>query len=359
MNDTCPGKESLSLGELCGLLKAEIKGNPEVRVRGIGSLEDAAPDQISFLADSRHLHLVASCRAAALIVDPAFRELDFNLLITENPYLALASAARMFSDSSPEKPGIHATAVVGEDARLEAGVSVGPLACLGAGCRIGRGTRIRGGAYIGAGVRIGEECLVHPRVSILDRCVLGDRVIVHSGAVIGADGFGYARDGQGRHVKIPHVGIVQIDDDVEIGANATVDRATFGKTWIKRGAKIDNLVMVAHNVVVGEDAVLVAQVGISGSTRLGDGVVIGGQVGIAGHIEIGDRVQIGAKSGVLHPIKPDSQMIGIPAVPLKDWFRMYGNIQRLPRLKEELKRLGARVKEIEEALKGDDGHCSD
>ena len=201
--------------------------------------------------------------------------------------------------------------------------------------------------------------LIRPRAIISDRCVIGNRVIIHSGAVIGDDGYGYAQDEQGRHVKIPQTGIVQIDDDVEIGSNATIDRATLGRTWIKRGVKIDNLVMIAHNVVVGEDSLLVAQVGISGSTRIGDHVALGGQAGIAGHLEIGDRITNRCKSwnSSFHQARPAYHWL--PGIPKEEFLRNLINVQRLPRLKEALKRLGDRVRMIEEALKKDDGHNSD
>lgn len=359
LNKTTTDKDSLSLGEIGQFIKAEIKGDPALRIRGIGSLEGASPEQLSFLVDSRYEHLVSNCRAGALIVPPDFRGLDFNLLITDNPYLALAKAAQLFAAAEAENSGIHPASFLGENIRLGEGVSVGPFAHIGDNCVVGAGTTIGSGAYIGKNVVVGDRCLIHPRVSILADCIVGDRVIIHSGAVIGADGFGYAQDEQGRHIKIPQTGIVQIDADVEIGANATIDRATFGKTWIKRGTKIDNLVMIAHNVIVGEDSAFAALVGISGSTRLGDHVVLGGQVGIAGHIEIGDRVKIGAKSGILHAIKPDTVIMGIPGVPQDEWLRTYANILRLPRLKAELKRLGEKVRSIEEALKGDDGRTAD
>lgn len=359
MNKILTGKDSLSLGEIGELVKAEIKGDPALRISGIGSLEGASPDQLSFLVDSRYEHLALNCRAGALIVTPAFRELDFNLLITDNPYLALARASQLFTAVPSDNFGIHPASFLGENIRFGEGVCVGPFVHIGGNCAIGAGTIIGSGACIAENVVVGENCLIHPRVSVLAGCVIGDRVIIHSGAVIGADGFGYAQDEQGRHIKIPQTGIVQIDDDVEIGANATIDRATFGKTWIKRGTKIDNLVMIAHNVIVGEDCAIVAQVGISGSTHLGNHVVLGGQVGIAGHIEIGDRVQIGAKSGILHAIKPDQVIMGIPGVPREEFFRTYTNILRLPRLKAELKRLAERVQSIEEELKRDDGHTTD
>ena len=359
LKNTSTPKGSFSLGELAALLNAELKGSPELRVTGIGALDDAGPDQLSFLTDSRYEHLVANCCAAALIVAPAFSGLDRSLLISDNPYLALARAAQLFRAETSAGGSCHPSAVLGEGVLLGEGVSVGPLAHIGDNSEIGAGTVIGGGTYIGKNVRIGGGCLIHPRVSILDGCIIGERVVIHSGAVIGADGFGFAHDEKGRHIKIPQMGIVQIDDDVEIGANSTVDRATFGRTWIKRGAKIDNLVMIAHNVVVGEDSILVAQVGISGSTRLGDGVILAGQVGVAGHLEIGNGVKIGAKSGVHHSVDAGSALMGTPAVPQGDWFRMYANIQRLPRLKAELKRLEERVRQLEEALKEDDGHNSD
>ncbi|MHC1729896.1 MAG: UDP-3-O-(3-hydroxymyristoyl)glucosamine N-acyltransferase [Syntrophobacteraceae bacterium] len=358
MNELLTGRDSYSLDELGRFLHAEVKGDPQVRVRGIAALDTASPDRLSFFADLRYRHLLSECRAAALIVSSEFQDLDFNLIITDNPYLALAKAAQLFHAELRVDTGIHPAAFLGKDVVIGEGVSVGPQACVSDNCVLGFGTRISSGAYLGRNVRIGEQCIIHPKAAILDGCVVGDRVIIQAGAIIGSDGYGYAHDEQGRHIKIPQTGIVQIDDDVEIGANTTIDRATFGKTWIKRGAKIDNLVMIAHNVEVGEDSLLVAQVGISGSTHLGDGVILGGQVGIAGHINIGDRVKIGAKSGILHSIKSDQNVMGIPAVPYNEWFKTYANIQRLPRLKEELKRLRERVQRLEEELRGDDGHTA-
>ncbi len=357
-NLKCRG--SCSLGELSRLLDAEVKGDPDLHITGIGALDSATPGQLSFLVDSSYRHLVSGCRASALIVSSEFQELEFNLLIARNPYLALAKAAQLFLPDSVEKAGIHPAAFIGEGVSFGEGVSAGPFAHVGDNSQIGAGTRIGAGAYVGKGVRIGDRCLIHPRACILDGCIIGDRVIIHAGAVIGADGYGYAQDEQGRHVKIPQTGIVQIDDDVEIGANATVDRATFGRTWIKRGTKIDNLVMIAHNVVVGEDCILVGQVGISGSTRLGNQVFLAGQVGIVGHVQIGDGVKVGAQAGVHHSVKPNQILAGgYPGVPHDEWLRTYANIQRLPRLREALKRLDERMHRIEELLKKDDGRNSD
>ncbi|MGC8491193.1 MAG: UDP-3-O-(3-hydroxymyristoyl)glucosamine N-acyltransferase [Syntrophobacteraceae bacterium] len=347
---------SYSLGELGRLLGARVKGDPTLSVSGIGALESATAGELSFLTDSRYTHLLTGCKASALIVSPKFEDLEFALLIVENPYLALARAARVFSPVAEAGAGVHRQAFVGEGAVLGEGVSVGPFAHIGQGSTIGRGTTVSASAYVGHNVQIGTECLIHPRAAILDGCILGNRVIVHAGAVIGADGYGYAHDEGGNHIKIPQIGIVQIDDDVEIGANTTIDRATFGKTWIKRGAKIDNLVMVAHNVVVGENTLLVAQVGISGSTRVGDNVVLAGQVGVVGHIEIGDGAKAAAQAGIHRSIKANEVVVGgFPALPYDEWFKAYGDIRRLPRLKEALRRLDQKVSRIEEALKEDDG----
>lgn len=233
---------------------------------------------------------------------------------------------------------------------LGSGTSIGPLVHIGNNTIIGTGTVIHGGCHIGSDVQIGEDCLIHPNVTILDRCRLGNRVIVQSGTVIGSDGFGFAQDDQGHHVKIPQVGIVQIDDDVEIGANCTVDRATFGRTWIQRGTKIDNLVQIAHNVTVGEHSILIAQVGVSGSTRIGRHVILAGQAGIVGHIEIGDRARVGAQSGVNRSVKEGEDVLGSPALPHKEYLRCAAAFRHLPRFRDELRDLIARVRELEDQL---------
>ena len=340
------------LGDLAERIGATVKGDPNIEIRGTGPLRESLPDQLSFLADAGHLPELLESRAAAFIVPPSFGNIDRTLLLCDNPYLAMARAAQLFARPPYLAPGIDGGALVGAECELAPDVSVGPLAQLGVQCRVGRGTRIYGGAYLGCGVQIGEDCLIHPGATILDGCRIGNRVIIHSGTVVGSDGFGFAQDERGRHVKIPQVGIVQIDDDVEIGANSTIDRATFGRTWIQRGVKIDNLVMVAHNVVVGEDSILIAQVGVSGSSRLGRHVVLAGQVGIAGHLEIGDRVRIGAKSGVHNSIRR-GDVSGIPAVPHKEWLKNMAGIRRLPQLREELRQLRAKVRELEESLRGE------
>lgn len=351
-------KGSLSLAELAVFLEAKLKGDPELKVFGIGGLDTAIEGEVSFLVDARYKHLLTGCRASALIVSPKFEELESNLLIVENPYLALARAAKLFCPPVENESAVHPTAFVGEAVFLGEGVCVGALAHVGEGSTVGSQTTIGASAYVGRNVTIGQGCLIHPRATILDGCILGDRVIVHAGAVIGADGYGYASEEGGKHLKIPQIGIVQIDDDVEIGANTTVDRATFGKTWIKRGVKIDNLVMIAHNVVVGEDTLIVAQAGIAGSTRLGKNVVLAAQAGVVGHIELGDGVKAAAKAGIHRSVKANEVVVGgFPAMAYEEWFKTYGDIRRLSRLREALKRLDEKVCKIEEVLRGDDGRC--
>lgn len=343
-----------SLKELAKRFGASTRGDAELRVEGIESLRQARSGQLSFVTGPRHREEALACAASALIVPPALDDLDRPLLVHPSPYLLFARIAQLFQEPLRLNDGIHPTAHVSEEAEIGAGVRIGPLAHVGAGSRIGTGSSICGTAYIGNDVGIGCDCVIHAGVVILDRCLIGDRVVIHSGTVIGSDGFGYTPDEEGRHIKIPQSGIVQIDDDVEIGSNTTVDRATFDRTWIQRGTKIDNLVQVAHNVVIGEHCILVGQVGISGSSRLGRHVILAGQVGLADHVEIGDGTRIGAKSGVAHSIKGGQDVIGIPAMPKKQFFKTIMHLQRLSQYRDEIKDLQSRVQELENKLNRDE-----
>ncbi len=345
--------KSFLLQELASLTGARLKGDPSIRIYGLDSIEEARADQLSFLSDERFLPLISDCKAAALIVPPALEHLDRPLLISSQPYLAMARAAQLFAEPPYLPTGVHPTAFVGEDAHLASGVRIGPMVHVGRRCRIGEGSRVYGGAYLGGEVEVGDHCLIYPGVTILDRCRIGNRVIIHSGTVIGSDGFGFAQDEKGRHVKIPQTGIVQVDDDVEIGANCTLDRAAFGRTWIQHGTKIDNLVQIAHNVVIGEHSIVIAQVGISGSTCLGKHVVLAGQVGVVGHLEIGDGARVGAQSGVGRNVKAGEDVSGSPAMPHKEWLKMTVNVRRLPQLKEELRQLKMKVQALEKVIHGE------
>jgi UDP-3-O-[3-hydroxymyristoyl] glucosamine N-acyltransferase len=342
-----------TLGELAHLVGGTLKGDPQTPIRGINALENARPDELSFLTPKHYSQRKDfRCRAAALVVPPSLEHLDYPLLIVDNPLAIFARIAQLFATPPFLAPGIHTTAHIGENVRLEPGVSVGPLAHIGSGSQIAQGCRIYGGVYLGCDVQIGEGSLIYPRVTILDGCQIGNRVIIHSGTVIGSDGFGFAQDELGRHIKIPQMGTVHIDDDVEIGANCTIDRGAFGKTTIQEGTKIDNMVHIAHNVVVGKHCILVAQVGISGSTRLGHHVIMGGQVGVVDHIEIGNRVRVGAKSGVARSVKDGEDISGIPAVPHKEWLRMCASARRLPHFRDELRQMKERIERLEKALQG-------
>ena len=321
----------------------ELAGDPSLQITGAASLAEATPGEISFFGNRKYLGVLRKTRASAVFVPPDFTEpITAAQIRVANPTKAFEQVVLKFAPK-PIKfaPGIHASAVVDPSAQLGERVSVQPHAVIEAGVSIGDDTIIGAGSYIGHETVIGSACLIYPLVTIRERSRIGSRVIVHSGAVIGADGFGFEMV-DGRQQKIQQLGMVQIDDDVEIGANTTIDRARFGRTWIQQGVKIDNLVQIAHNVVIGKNSVIVAQTGISGSTRVGECVIMGGQVGIVGHIEIADGTMIAAQSGVAKSI-PGGVWFGYPAGPIEETKRQIAWIHRLGKL-------FARVKEIEKKL---------
>lgn len=321
-------------------------GDAGAPIYGAAPLSEAGCDDITFFANPLYLPALRKTKAAAVLVPLDFAEDIASARIrVANPSLAFA---RLVAAFSPEPvtfpPGIHPTAIVAADATVADDASIQPYAVIESGAVIGAGTVIGAHAYIGHQTRIGGQCLIYPNVTIRERCLVANRVIIHSGAVIGADGFGFEFV-EGKHVKIPQTGIVQIDDDVEIGANTTIDRARFGRTWIQQGAKLDNQVMVAHNVVVGAHSILCAQAGISGSTRLGSHVTIAGQAGIVGHVEIGDQSIICAKAGVGKSLPAKSIYLGTPAEPMSDSKRRFAltSRRRMESLFQRLKALEARA----------------
>ncbi len=321
----------------------ELVGDPALKITGAASLAEAVPGEITFFSDPRYGPLLYKTRASAMFVPLNFADnISVAQIRVSNPAKAFEQVVLKFAP----KPitfasGVHPRAVVDPSAHLGERVSIQPYAVIEAGVRIGDDTLIGAGSYIGHETVIGSACLIYPRVTIRERSRVGSRVIIHSGAVIGADGFGFEMV-DGRHEKIQQLGIVQIDDDVEIGANTTVDRARFGRTWIRQGVKIDNLVQIAHNVVIGKNSVIVAQTGISGSTRVGEHVQMGGQVGIVGHVTIADKTRIGAQSGVSKDIG-GGVWFGYPAMPMPEAKRQIAWVRRLGKLFE-------RVKEIEKKL---------
>jgi UDP-3-O-[3-hydroxymyristoyl] glucosamine N-acyltransferase len=334
---------TFTLEQLAKTSRGELVGDPSLQITGAASLAEATPGEISFFANPKYIGLLRKTRASAIFVPPHFADtLDAAQIRVSNPTKAFEQVVLKFASKPIQfAPGIHPTAVVDPGAQLGERVSIQPHAVIEAGVTIGDDTIIGAGSYVGHETTIGSSCLIYPLVTIRERSRIGSRVIIHSGAVIGADGFGFEVV-DSRQQKIQQLGIVQIDDDVEIGANTTIDRARFGRTWIQEGAKIDNLVQVAHNVVIGKNTVIAAQTGIAGSVRIGQRVLIGGQVGIIGHIEIGDKTAIGAQSGISKSTQGGA-WFGSPAVPLAEAKQQIAWVHRLGKL-------FARVKEIEKKL---------
>ena len=334
---------SLTVQQLAELSGGEPVGDSTLKITGAASLSEATPGEISFFTNRKYIGLLRKTRASAVFVPPDFSEpINATQIRVSNPTKAFEQVVLKFAPKPITfAPGIHPSAVLDPSVQLGERVSIQPLAVIEAGTKIGDDTIIGAGSYVGHETVIGSACHIYPHVTIRERSRIGSRVIIHSGVVIGADGFGFEMV-DGRHQKIQQLGVVQIDDDVEIGANTTVDRARFGRTWIQQGVKIDNLVQIAHNVVIGKNSVIVAQTGISGSTRVGERVTIAGQVGIAGHIEIADGTIIAAQSGIAKSLA-GGVWFGSPAVPLTQRKQQIAWIHRLGKL-------FARVKEIEKKL---------
>lgn len=343
----------MKLNELASLAGIEApKGSEELEITGVASLQEARPGDITFFGNPRYLSQLRVSKASAAIVPADFsEELGIVLLRVENPAAVFAVAVGAFAPQEALAAlGIHPSASVAPSAQIGAGVSIGPLVVIEEGAEIGEGSVIGAGCLIGREVRLGKGCHLYPGAIIRERCLLGDRVILQPGAVIGSCGFGYELrvvEGEGRHIKIPQTGIVEIGNDVEIGANTTIDRARFGRTVIEEGSKIDNLVQIAHNVQVGAHSIICSQVGIAGSTRVGSYVTLAGQVGLAGHLEIGDKAVIGAQSGLSKNVPPESFVIGAPAKPMKEWKQSNFYISQLGKLYDRVKELERKLAERE------------
>ncbi|HEY2386827.1 MAG TPA: UDP-3-O-(3-hydroxymyristoyl)glucosamine N-acyltransferase [Candidatus Binatia bacterium] len=328
----------MKLAELAERLRCELRGDGTIEIRAVRALEEAGEGDVGFLANPRYAGQAAATRASAVIVAADAGELPCATLRTANPYLAFAEALGLFHVPRRPPPGIHSTAVVAATARVAEPVSIGAHAVIGEDVEIGPGGVLHPHVTIYPGVRIGRDFTAHAGVVVREDVVIGDRVTLHAGVVLGADGFGFAPTPQGA-VKIPQTGIVVVEDDVEIGANTTVDRATLGATVIRRGAKLDNLVMVGHNCEVGAHSFLAAQVGLAGSTKIGRGVQMGGQAGAAGHLTIGDGVQVVAQSGVPNSVPAGRIVGGYPAIEVTRWRRASAALLRLPALLQRVRRL--------------------
>ncbi len=336
---------TITLAELAALTAGRIEnGDPDRTISGAAALAEADAAQITFFGNPKYLPALKQTKAAAVFVPLDFTgEVAPALIKVPNPSLAFAQAVEKFAPPPiVYPPGIHPTAVIGEGVALGEGVAIQPYAVIERGASIGARCVIGAQVFIGQESTLGADCHLHPNVTIRERSVLGRRVVIHSGTVIGSDGFGY-EFAAGRHVKIPQTGFVQLDDDVEIGACVAIDRARFGKTWIQEGTKIDNLVQIAHNVVIGRHSIIVSQTGISGSSKLGHNVTLAGQVGLVGHIEVGDHAIVGAKSGVSKNIPAGETWFGIPAMPIQETKERLAYISRL-------EKLYARVRKLEQSL---------
>jgi UDP-3-O-[3-hydroxymyristoyl] glucosamine N-acyltransferase len=335
-----------TLASLADLVGGTVDGDGEREIIGAAGLEEAESGDIAFLAGRRGRKSLPSTKAGAVIAARGEDLAGRDALRVDNPTLAFARILELFHPFGRPEAGIDDTAVIEDGARVDPAATISALCFVGRGASVGAGTVLSPHCFVGRETKIGRDVLLHPCVTIGDRVVISDRVIIHSGTVVGSDGFGYVYDGV-KHCKIPQVGGVEIGEDVEIGANVTVDRATTGATRIGRGTKIDNLVQIAHNVQVGEDAVIVAQVGIAGSTRIGNGAMIGGQVAIKDHVTVGDGARLGARSGVLRDVPPGATMSGIGPLPHRQWLRAHAAFDKLPDLLQRLKELEAKVIELE------------
>jgi UDP-3-O-[3-hydroxymyristoyl] glucosamine N-acyltransferase len=335
-----------TLADLASLVGGRFAGNGHFRIKRVAPFEAAGPDAITLARNRKYQQRIDETRAGAVIVPADVDCAGLNLLKVENPYAAFARIMALFHAPARPASGIHATVVAGDGFQYGPDAAIGARVVIGRNVIIGARAAIHPGAVVGDDVIMGDDVQIHPNVTIADGCRIGSRVVVQAGSVIGSDGFGYAPDGD-RYLKIAHTGHVRIDDDVEIGANNTIDRGTFGYTHLQHGVKTDNLVHIAHNVVIGPHSILVAQVGISGSTTLGRHVVLAGQVGVTGHLHIGDYVMAGGKAGISKSV-PDGQIVsGAPEMPHKLWLRVQRIIPRLPELRHRIKALERRLKRLE------------
>ena len=340
----------MKLSELARLTGARVEEKfNDVEVAGAAGLDEAEAGHVTFLANPRYTPRVQTTRAAAVYVAEGVEpgRGDIAALFTRDPYLAYTRALRLFHPEPEVEPGVHPTAVVDPSATLGEGVAVGACSVLGLDVRVGDGVRIFPNVTVYDGVTIGDGSVIHSGVALREGTIVGARVRIHNNSVVGSDGFGYAKDEEGRWLKIPQTGRVVIEDDVEIGAGTTIDRASVGETRIARGAKIDNLVQVGHSCAVGEDSLVCAQVGLAGSSRVGRRVILAGQVGVAGHLEIGDDVVLTAKSATSHNVPAGQVLSGIPAFDNREWLRSTAAFRRLGEMQRTLRKLEARLATLE------------
>jgi UDP-3-O-[3-hydroxymyristoyl] glucosamine N-acyltransferase len=337
----------LKLKEIADRIESRLEGDGEIEIRGVAGLESAQPADLTFFANPRYSSELRKTRAGAVILGEHAEAAPCAMLRAPQPYLAFARAVELFADPWRPAPGVHALASVGKNVTIGDGASIGPFVAVGDGARIGARTLVYSHVAIGRHAVIGDDCLIHARASIRERVRLGNRVVVQDGAVIGSDGYGFARRADGTHHKIPQIGGIVVEDDVEIGANTTIDRPAVGETRIGAGSKIDNLVQIAHGVTLGRNVLLAAQVGIAGSTTVEDAVTLAGQVGVAGHLTIGKGAVATAQTGIPNSVDAGTLVSGYPAIPNRDWLKSSAVFRKLPELRRLLAELERRVEALE------------
>ncbi|MCP9612041.1 UDP-3-O-(3-hydroxymyristoyl)glucosamine N-acyltransferase [Coprobacter tertius] len=338
--------------QIADFLQGEVIGDGQIKVNNLSKIDDGQPETLTFLANPKYNHYLYTTRASVVLVNRDFipeEKVSVTLIKVDDAYSCIAQLLNMVNQARPEKKGIDSTAVIAANTSVPQSIYIGAFTFIGENVKLGENIKIYPQVYIGDNVTIGDNTTLYPGVKIYHDCVIGKDCMIHAGTVIGADGFGFAPN-NGSYQKIAQIGNVIIEDHVEIGANTTIDRATMGSTIVHEGAKLDNLIQVAHNVEVGSNTVIAAQTGIAGSTKIGNNCMIGGQVGFAGHITIGDRVNIGAQSGIPNHVKSDVTLLGYPAVPAREFARSVVMIKKLPELNKTIRELQEEIENLKKKI---------
>lgn len=341
-----------SAKQIAEFIQGTIVGDENVTVHTFAKIEEGIPGAISFLSNPKYTSYIYDTQSSIVLVNNDFepeKEIKATLIKVNNAYESLAKLLNLYEMSKPKKTGVDPLAYIAPTAKIGENVYIAPFACVGDHAEIGDNTSLHPHATVGSGAKIGAGCILYPHATVYHDCRIGNNCILHAGSVIGADGFGFAPSPEG-YEKIPQIGIVVLEDNVEIGANTCIDRATMGATIIRKGVKLDNLIQIAHNVEVGSHTVMASQVGIAGSTKVGEWCMFGGQVGLAGHIKVGDKVNLGAQSGVANSIKSNSTVMGSPAFEVKNYMRSAAVYKKLPDIYLELNSLKKRIEELKEQL---------
>ena len=339
-----------TLKELADYLGGEVIGDENVKIKGVMAIDEAREGYITFVSNIKYLKKIEETAASAILVSPGIVAKGKNLLVTKNPYLAFAKVVDLMMNPEKVYPGtLDDSASVSDSAEIGSNVTAYPFVFIGENVKVADNVVLYPGVYVGDDCHIGKDTIIHPNTVLHKGTIIGERVVIHSNTVIGCSGYGYAPDGK-TYYKIPQVGITVIEDDVDIGANTTINRGVLGETRIKRGTKIDSEVMIAHNVEIGEDTLVTSQVGIAGSVEIGNNVILAGGAGVAGHIKVGDNVKVGGWSGVIKDLPSGGTFLGTPAIEIERMRKCFVIIQKLPEMKETIKDLQKKIKQLEERL---------